>query len=120
MMGNLIGIVNAKTSETGIEGLGFAIPSNIVLNFFNRVMVTEPAIGIEVAYGKRNNIIGVYVVETVNSNFKKYDRIYSVNGQDVINSADYYAIIDSCKSGDEITISVVRDKKIIDIKVKIP
>ena len=30
MAGELIGIVNAKQSSTGIEGLGFAIPANIV------------------------------------------------------------------------------------------
>ena len=36
-MGNLIGIVNAKTSQTGIEGLGFAIPVNIAYNFFNQI-----------------------------------------------------------------------------------
>ena len=40
-MGNLIGIVNAKASQTGIEGLGFAIPVNIAYEFFNRIIVVD-------------------------------------------------------------------------------
>lgn len=121
MMGNLIGVVNAKTSEVGIEGLGFAIPSNIAFSFFNRVMVTEPAIGIKVAYGRPNLAapIGLYVVDVTNSDFKKYDRILKVNGQQVNTSPEYYAIIDCFNKGDEVTITVKRDGATVDVKVVI-
>ena len=36
--GNLIGIVNAKTSDTTIEGIGYAIPSNIVSAIANNII----------------------------------------------------------------------------------
>lgn len=126
MMGNLVGIVNAKTSDVGIEGLGFAIPANIAFNFFNRVMVTEPAIGIRVAYGRPEKTapLGVYVVEFTNNEFKQFDRIIKVNGQSIENTADYYAIIDACKAGDTVTITVERSvgkqKENLDISVVLP
>ena len=39
--GNLIGIVNAKASGDGIEGIGFAIPSNEVMNKFAKLIATS-------------------------------------------------------------------------------
>ncbi len=39
--GNLIGIVNAKASGDGIEGIGFAIPSNEVMDKFARLIATS-------------------------------------------------------------------------------
>ena len=119
MMGNLIGIVNAKTSDTGIEGLGFAIPSNIALSFFNRVMVTEPAIGIKVAYGRpdERHAWGVYVVKVTNKEFKLYDRIVKVNGEIVDTTAEYYAAIDSFKDEETMTVTVQRNGATVEIKV---
>ena len=38
--GNLIGIVSAKYSSSGIEGLGFAIPSNTVIDTIQKIMTT--------------------------------------------------------------------------------
>jgi serine protease Do len=119
MMGNLIGIVNAKTSDTGIEGLGFAIPSDIAFAFLNRVLVIEPAMGIRVQYGRLNNVLGVYVVETINSSFKQYDRVLKVNGTAVANAKEYYAIIDTLKIGDTVTLTVRRGGADKDIKINL-
>ena len=120
-MGNLIGIVNAKTSETGIEGLGFAIPVNIAYNYFNRVMVVEPSIGIQVKYGSVNRVNGLYVVVITdkNSKFELYDQIIAVNGQSVSSASDYYSIIESLSGGDSVTITVKRNYTNIDIKLTI-
>ena len=38
--GALIGVVSAKYSSTGIEGLAFAIPSNTVLDFIDKIFST--------------------------------------------------------------------------------
>ena len=116
-MGNLIGIVNAKTSDTGIEGLGFAIPINIAYEFFNRVMITEPALGIKVTYGSSNRVLGVYVTDITseNSEFRMYDRIVSVNGQPISTAADYYAAIGALKIGDTVNISVIREGRQLNI-----
>ena len=117
-MGNLIGIVNAKTSQTGIEGLGFAIPVNIAYNFFNRIMVTEPALGIKVTYGSVDRVVGVYVTDVAsNSPFQLYDRILKINGQAISSAAEYYTAIGALKLGDTVTVTVKRDYSTLDVKV---
>ena len=119
-MGNLIGIVNAKTSQTGIEGLGFAIPVNIANDFFYRVMVTEPAMGIKVAYARVNRIPGVYVIDALDSSeFKKLDRIVSINGEEILSEADYSAAMSKIKIDEEVEIVVQRSKKTFTIKLLI-
>lgn len=124
MMGNLVGIVNAKTSDTGIEGLGFAIPSNVAENFFYRVMVIEPAIGIRVKYGQAKNYpLGIYVVSSVNESFQYMDRVVKVNGETVDTLVEYYEMINSLKDEKNVTVTVQRKQgstmqiKEIDIKV---
>ena len=118
-MGNLIGIVNAKTSETGIEGLGFAIPVNIAYQFFNRVMIVEPSLGIKVTYGSVNRVNGVYVTDIADkgSKFELYDRIIAVNEKEVNTDTDYYSAINELSSGDTVTITVKRNYSNIDIKI---
>lgn len=118
-MGNLIGIVNAKTSETGIEGLGFAIPVNIAYQFFNRIMIIEPSLGIKVTYGSVNRVNGVYVTDIADdsSKFELYDRIVAINGKEIKNDAEYYAVIDELSSGDTATFTVKRNYGNIDIKI---
>ena len=118
-MGNLIGVVNAKTSETGIEGLGFAIPVNIAYKFFNRVMVVEPSIGIKVTYGSINRVVGVYVTDIadLDSKFKLYDQIVAVNGIKVEIASDYYYAIEELSSGDTVTFTVKRNNSTVDIKI---
>ena len=117
-MGNLIGIVNAKTSKTGIEGLGFAIPINIAEDFFNRVMITEPAIGIRVKYGSLNRVVGMYVVDVLNSSeFEMYDRIVSINDKAISNEEDYYEAIGNVKTNKTVNIVVERNRKYIEINI---
>lgn len=115
-MGNLIGIVNAKTSETGIEGLGFAIPINIAHDFFNRVMITEPALGIKVDYAISNRVVGIYVVEVLNSSeFEVLDRIVSINGMDISTEADYSEAVESLKLNETVRVVVERKGKLVEI-----
>lgn len=118
-MGNLIGIVNAKTSQTGIEGLGFAIPVNIAYEFFNRIIV-DGTVGIRVTYGTLNNNTGLYITEVNNdSSFKVYDRIISVNGESISSADDYYNAIGIPKSGDEIAVTVKRAYSTKEIEIKV-
>ena len=39
--GQLIGIVNAKQADTGIEGLGFAIPIDVVVDSVTNILSPE-------------------------------------------------------------------------------
>ncbi len=119
MMGNLVGIVNAKQSDTGIEGLGFAIPVDVAFKFFNRVMVKEPAIGIRVEYGTVRGVYGVYVVSTQNDSFKKLDKIVKINDTAVEVPADYYAVLDCMDAGESFTVTVERTESNVKTRVVI-
>lgn len=117
-MGNLIGIVNAKTNKSGIEGLGFAIPINVAYNFFNRIVVIEPSMGIKVAYGSVNRVEGLYVIEKQsNSKFELYDRILSINGHEITSEAEYYYMLSEINKGSTATIKVKRGYSTVDISI---
>jgi serine protease Do len=118
MAGNLVGIVNAKKFNTGIEGLGFAIPVNIAFEYFKGVM-NASSIGATVDYGYNSkHVYGVYVVSvTENSQFKLNDRIVKINGVDISNLNDYYATIDEFKSGDTIKVTIVRRNIEVDLTI---
>ena len=117
-MGNLIGVVNAKTSKSGIEGLGFAIPVNIAHDFFYRVMVTEPAVGIKVAYARVNRTTGVYVIEALSSSeFERLDRIVSINGEKITTESDYSAAMGKIKLNEPVEFVVERNRKNITIRI---
>lgn len=109
MAGNLVGIINAKTSKTGIEGLGFAIPVNVAFEYFKGVM-NSSSIGATVDYGYNSkHVYGVYVVSvTENSQFKLNDRIVKINDTEIDTLNDYYATVDEFKSGDTIKVTLVR------------
>jgi serine protease Do len=111
MMGNLVGIVNAKTSDTGIEGLGFAIPVNIAFEYFKGVMQAS-SIGATVDYGYNSErIYGVYVIKAnEGSKLQRLDRIISINGAAIEDLNGFYSRIDDFKTGDTINITVVRNK----------
>jgi serine protease Do len=118
MMGNLVGVVNAKTSKSGIEGLGFAIPVNIAFEYFREVMQAS-SLGIAVDYGyNAQRVYGVYVVKTFSEGaFKQYDRITQINNVEIKTLNDYYDCIDDFQSGETVTVKVVRNNSEITLNV---
>lgn len=132
--GELVGVVNAKSSGTGIEGLGFAIPSNTAKSVIESLIANgyvkgRPAIGLslqEVTDQSQNQnnfyfgmpqqqeTAGVYVVQVSSDHAKKAgfeigDRIVSVDGTAVKTVSDLSKIIDSKKVGDTLKVVVERD-----------
>ena len=123
MAGELIGIVNAKQSDTGIEGLGFAIPIDIAWaaaqDIIEHGYVTgKPDYGFEVAeatssfqetegWYRYTYPAGVYVVQSSHDTLKRLDRVVSINGITINNISDFNEAVNSLKIGDvmEITIS---------------
>lgn len=123
--GNLIGIVNAKSSGSEVEGLGFAIPVNDVVNVIGdlseygyvrgRVSLGITFIDVESKqtawmYGLEKTGCYIYSVDN-NSNadvagFASGDRVISVNGKEISTSDDVEEIIDNCAVGDEVTFKV--------------
>ena len=126
MAGELVGIVNAKKAAEGIEGLGFAIPIDLVSSSITEILDKgyisgRPTIGIEVEYGTPSIWMpeGVYVVATTNSSFKKYDRIISIDGEEITSILDYYTVMDSSKIGKTVKIVVERDGRSKTIEVRV-
>ncbi|MGI6402720.1 MAG: S1C family serine protease [Oscillospiraceae bacterium] len=131
--GNLIGIVNAKSSGLDIEGLGFAIPSNTALAVTRDLIeygyVTgRPELGIKVLqvadlrtanyYGLRE--FGVYVMETTRNNgLMPGDRIVSINGKAIETASHVSEAVISGKVGDVLNFVIVRDGKTMDLEVQI-
>ncbi len=132
MAGELVGIVNAKSSGSGIEGLGFAIPSStaaqVVEQLINygyvrgRVSLGISYMDISDSYTAmmyRVNTLGMYILESeFNEELKIGDRVTAVNGNEVTYGSDLKAILKDCKVGDKITITVVRDGKYVDVEVE--
>lgn len=126
--GNLIGIVVAKSSGTGVEGLGFAIPINSVADIIDEIIDTgkvsnKPAIGItiydvteETANYHNVSTPGVYIREISNPAVKKAglkagDRIISINGKAVENSSDFIARVRENKIGDVVKLTFARGEE---------
>lgn len=133
--GALIGIVNAKTSGSGIEGLGFAIPSTIVSDVISDLMdygfVTgRPYLGVSTqdvsmsGFGLFGSLYTYPRVTSVDENsaaaaagIQVNDIILAINGDSVSGSDGLYQKINSFKIGDTITVTVQRGNTSVDITV---
>lgn len=134
--GELIGIVVAKSSGTGIEGLGFAIPSNIAAEIIDELISngkvsSKPIIGItiqelsdEQAQSSNLNGGGVYITqitsaEAEQAGLKVGDKIISIEGKKFSNASDFIARVKEHKVGDVIELVVERDGREYILKTKL-
>lgn len=113
MAGELVGIVNAKQSSTGIEGLGFAIPSNKVLSDVKDILELgyisgRATLGIEVQYGQYNSATGVFVTNAGSTEFETYDRIVKINDFEISDMSDYNYALKKIKVGETVKVDVSR------------
>lgn len=134
MAGELVGIVNAKQSSTGIEGLGFAIPANNVAETVKSILDNgyvsgRPTLGIAVEYGTREysrlpifgggSVTGVIVTDPGNTQFEKGDCIRKIGNKDITSISDYNNAIRSLTIDSNIVVRVERaNGKMVDITVK--
>ncbi len=126
--GELIGIVVAKSSGSGIEGLGFAIPINTAKDLIDQIMqygyvkgridlgmTTVDVSNAQIAMMYRLSSMGVYIDEvTEGSNaeaagFRSGDLILSFNGEDISTGEDLEKAIQDCKVGDTVEIIISRN-----------
>ena len=131
--GELIGIVDAKSSGVGIEGLAFAIPINTVDDIINDLIengkvTTRPVVGItiqDVSEANAQNYgleaAGVYVAQVTGENakqagFQQGDRIISIDGTKISDSQTFISKVRQHKVGDTVTIVVSRQGQEIEIK----
>ncbi len=128
--GKLIGIVNAKSSGTSVEGLGFAIPIDtakpVIESIIENGYVTgRPQLGVSMvdvtdelsAFQAGVNDLGVYIAKVVKGSaadeagMEVKDRVISVEGKEIQSSSEISKLIDGKSVGDTIEIIVERDGK---------
>lgn len=128
MNGELIGLVNAKSSSSNAEGLGFAIPINDAIQVAqdlleNGYVSGRPYMGItyiavtdaQTAAQFNVNAYGVYVVDVVQggpadkAGLKVGDRIVSIDGTEIAQKDDLGTLMQQHTAGDTLSITVARD-----------
>ena len=142
MDGELIGIVNAKSSagtgETAIEGIGFAIPVDTVKEVAAAIMEGgyvrgRVVMGIQVIevttqqaatqYGVSR--LGVYIVAVDEglgaeaAGILAGDYIVSVEGQLVETSSDITSLLNDYNVGDTIEVQIIREGSLLTFEVEL-
>ncbi|MDR0395951.1 MAG: trypsin-like peptidase domain-containing protein [Oscillospiraceae bacterium] len=134
--GRLVGIVVAKANEsngTQVEGIGYAIPSNIVRRVASELaehgyVTGRPALGIVAkVINSRYDLIryqldraGVYVMNAFNdSPVMLWDQILTVNGQPIAGAEDVQAAIEGAEIGGSVPVEVRRQGRNITLDVLI-
>ncbi|MCT3039155.1 PDZ domain-containing protein [Leuconostoc mesenteroides] len=145
--GQVIGINSMKlstsSSGTSVEGMGFAIPSDQVVDIVNKLVkdgkVTRPAIGIslinlsEVTASEQKSTLkipdsvtgGVVVMSLTNNGpadkagLKKYDVIVGINDKKVSSQADLREELYKHSLGDTITLTYYHQDTKQTVKVKL-
>jgi len=138
MNGNVIGVNTAiYTQSAGYQGIGFAMPSNIVVSVYNDLIspshkVTRGSIGIQFREGLSASVNRVYgfkngvLVQEVQpggpadkSGLKPGDIITTIDGRPIKDGDDLVNEIASRKPGSTIRLGFVRDGKSQDTTVTI-
>ena len=132
--GEVIGVNSAKTSETGIEGLGFAIPINtakpIIEDLINYGYVKgRTKIGIttrdvtEQMADYYDMHVGVFVVEVEKGSaaekagLKAEDVIVAANGTETLTINSLIAVKNTLLPGDQLVLKVYRGDSLMEVTV---
>lgn len=123
----VIGINSAKMAQQGVEGIAFAIPSNIVQNVVKEIMekgyVSRPYLGVTIfdpqtaaRYGYQLTIEkGVYVFQVAlnspagQAGLQRGDIILKIDNKEVNSVADIRTDIAGRKIGDKVILLLDRD-----------
>ncbi|MFZ2304429.1 MAG: trypsin-like peptidase domain-containing protein [Streptococcus suis] len=145
IQGQVIGINSSKiTSSSGVavEGMGFAIPSNDVVQIINQLetngKVTRPALGVQMVNltdlstsqlekaGLANTDLtsGVLIVSTqpglpADGKFEPYDVIIEIDGETIENKSDLQSELYKHQIGDTITVTYYRNNKKMTVDIKL-
>lgn len=128
--GQLVGIINAKSSGNDVEGIGFAIPSNTVKEVADALIKNgyvpgRVSLGLSVvdirdpqtAMMYRVDTLGVYILSVEEGSnaekagLKAGDRIIAVGDKEVSSSSDITNALDDYSVGDQVKITITRGSK---------
>ena len=135
MKGELVGVVNAKSSGSGIEGLGFAIPANDAFKVAEQLMENGYVTGkvyLGVSFYEatdaftayryfKSQATGLYVAELVegyNDQVLKYgDRIVAIDGDEVNEFSQIKDLLKEHSVGDVLKFTIHRGGKLMEVEV---
>lgn len=129
--GQIVGINSSKIAATDYEGMGFAVPSEKVLEIYNELIehgyvTNRPMLGIQYyavsndstysALAWKNNLpYGSIVIASIatnsslnETNIKVGDIVTAVNGKKLDDTDIILEAIENAKVGDKLTLTVVR------------
>ena len=134
MKGQLVGIINAKSSGSGVEGLGFAIPVNTALAVTEQLM--------EFGYVRGKTYLGISFEEVTSSGsfyyfynitpgvyvtaldpgfnddvLKQGDRIVAIDGTTISTFEEIKSAVSGAAVGDKLKFQVEREGKLIEVMV---
>ena len=133
--GELIGIVNAKSSYSEAEGIGFAIPINTAMEIGQQLIesgsVARPALGVKIvdvtdaqtAQQLGVSTMGVYVVEVTKGSgaeaggVQAGDRVLAVDDTAVSDTSALKNYLKDKSIGDTVALQVERDGKVLTLNV---
>ncbi|MDO4605797.1 MAG: trypsin-like peptidase domain-containing protein [Bowdeniella nasicola] len=136
--GNVIGLSSSIVTlgpegESGSIGLGFAIPANLASNIADQLIANGKAehayLGVSVVSGQAktdDEVRAGAVLGSVEENgpaaaagLREGDVITAIDGNPVVSDNSLVGYVRQYKSGDEITITYVRDGKSAEVKAKL-
>ena len=133
--GELIGVVNAKSSYSEAEGIGFAIPINTAMEIGQQLIesgsVARPALGVKIvdvtdaqtAQQLGVSTMGVYVVEVTKGSgaeaggVQAGDRVLAVDDTAVSDTSALKNYLKDKSIGDTVALQVERDGKVLTLNV---
>lgn len=132
LAGELVGVVNAKSSGSGIEGLGFAIPIDSVSDTIEQLLeygyvrgkaflgiktMDVSSLSAYLYYSGYTNT-GVYITSSnLNTALKSMDRVISIDGKEIQTTSDINTVLAEHAVGDTLTVTVARGGKTVDVTV---
>ena len=136
--GELIGLVVAKSAGSDVEGLGFAIPVNVVKEVVTSIINVgyvegRPVLGVSVvditsaqqAYQYGVNQLGVYVMgltegtKAEKSGLKVGDCIVAIEDTQISSTTALKKALQQKKVGDTVKVLVSRDGKLVTLEIEL-
>ena len=126
MYGQVVGVTNAKLASVDIEGVGYAIPTTVMQRIVSELIsdgkvVSRAKLGVtylavDSVAAEVNNVEHTgLLIESVSNDSDLYgkvdkgDIITHINGTEISTDDMVLDIIEKCKAGDKITVSVITD-----------
>lgn len=133
LKGELVGIVNAKSSGTGIEGLGFAIPANdatltveqlieygyVKGRVYLGISFYEANTGVSYFGSSNETVLYVYGTEKGYNDtvLQRGDRILTIDGEAISSTSDVKSILKDHSVGDKLKFTVLRNNQTVEAEV---